>query len=104
MSTGEQLDWFNRLRLRIQLLPDNPYFQDTVVEVRHELGIPVCGLRNREGLGQWMYDHLKAHAPNFLPQEPSASGLSSEATKNARRITLENLQKRAERCVQGVHA
>lgn len=61
-----QRDWLSRLRLRIQLLAVNPYFQAEVREARKTLGIPPDGYSTaQEGFG-WLNGHLATHGqPNW---------------------------------------
>ena len=49
-SDAEQreLDWLNKLRLRIKMLPHNPYFQAAMRGVRESLAIPQDGFGNPE--------------------------------------------------------
>lgn len=97
MSTTEQSDWLDKLRLRIQLLPDNPYFQEQLHKTRRELGLPEGGFAEGDGLGEWLYEQLKAQDPRDLPYEDSSRQYSDAVRQHMRTIMLSNLRTDAER-------
>ena len=97
MGSDEEQDWLSKLRLRVQLLPDNPYFQEQLHETRRQLGIPDGGFAEGDGLGVWLHEHLKAQDPRDLPYEDTSAQYTTPQMEEMHAVMLENLKTDAER-------
>lgn len=68
-------DWnWLSLKLRVSLLPHNPYFKQEVAEVRKGLRIPDGGYADLDSaLSEWFLPHLQEHGSSFFPTDLTES-------------------------------
>ena len=87
----EALDWLNKLRLRIQLLPENPWFQERVGQIRQELGIAPEGYVDDEELQRWKYEQIREFMPSRLPSEEDIDGVTEAQWEEQMWLTAEGI-------------